>query len=273
MRQSGAMQDHYDVEHREFRASFKAFVANEIAPHYQEWETAGIAPRSLYAEAGTYGFVGMAVPEEFGGGGTKDFRFNQVIAEELASAGIGGAGLGLTLHNDITTPYFIEYCNPEQAARWLPGIASGETDHGDRDDRTGYRLRPGEHRHHGGARRRRVRVERLEDVHHQRHQQRPRDRGGEDRSHPATHRHVAARRRAGHGGLRARPQPRQDRHAQPGHRRAVLQRRASAGGQPARRRGSGVPLPHGQPRPGAAVDRRHRRGHGACGARRGPSTT
>ena len=120
------MQDHYDVEHREFRASFAAFVAKEIVPNYAEWEAAGIAPRSLYAEAGTYGYVGIAVPEEFGGGGTKDFRFNQVIAEELAVAGIGGAGLGITLHNDITTPYFIEYCNAEQAARWLPGIASGE---------------------------------------------------------------------------------------------------------------------------------------------------
>jgi alkylation response protein AidB-like acyl-CoA dehydrogenase len=66
------------------------------------------------------------VPEAHGGGGTRDFRFNVVIAEELAKAGIGGAGLGLTLHNDITTPYFVEYCNDEQAERWLPGIASGE---------------------------------------------------------------------------------------------------------------------------------------------------
>ncbi len=120
------MQEHYDAEHQEFRASFAAFVAKEMTPHYLEWEQAGIAPRSLFAEAGKYGFVGMAVPEQYGGGGTSDFRFNQVIAEELAAAGIGGAGLGITLHNDITTPYFAEYCTDEQAQRWLPGIASGE---------------------------------------------------------------------------------------------------------------------------------------------------
>ncbi len=120
------MRQHFDDEHQEFRASFSAFVAREISPHYLDWEAAGIAPRSLFAEAGKYGFVGIAVPEAHGGGGTSDCRFNQVIAEELAAAGIGGAGLGITLHNDITTPYFVEYCNDEQAARWLPGIASGE---------------------------------------------------------------------------------------------------------------------------------------------------
>ena len=70
--------------------------------------------------------VGMAVPEEYGGGGVDDFRFNAIIAEELARAGIGGAGLGITLHNDITTPYFLAYTNDEQRRRWLPGIASGE---------------------------------------------------------------------------------------------------------------------------------------------------
>ncbi len=116
----------FDDEHEAFRASFAAFVAAEISPHYMEWEEAGIAPHDLYARAGEYGFVGMAIAEEFGGGGTSDFRFNQVIAEELAAAGIGGAGLGLTLHNDITTPYFVEYLNDEQSRRWLPGIASGE---------------------------------------------------------------------------------------------------------------------------------------------------
>jgi alkylation response protein AidB-like acyl-CoA dehydrogenase len=116
----------FDDVHEQFRASFRTFVAKEMVPHYLEWEAAGIAPRELFAAAGANGFLGMAIPEEHGGGGVDDFRFNVVIAEELARAGIGGAGLGLTLHNDITTPYFLTYCTPEQRDRWLPGIASGE---------------------------------------------------------------------------------------------------------------------------------------------------
>ena len=116
----------FDEEHDAFRESLRAWITKEVAPHYLEWEDAGIAPRELFAAAGRYGFLGMQIPEEYGGGGTSDFRFNQVIAEELAAAGIGGAGLGMTLHNDVTTPYFLETCNDEQKRRWLPGIASGE---------------------------------------------------------------------------------------------------------------------------------------------------
>ena len=116
----------FDEDHEQFRASFRTFVAKELVPDYLLWEQAEIAPRHMFALAGQHGFLGMAIPEAHGGGGTSDFRFNVVIAEELAAAGIGGAGLGLTLHNDITTPYFVEYCTPEQAVRWLPGVASGE---------------------------------------------------------------------------------------------------------------------------------------------------
>lgn len=116
----------YDQTHELFRESFRSFVDKEMVPHSEEWERAGIMDRSVYVEAGKHGFVGMAVPEQYGGGGSADFRFNAVINEELARAGLGGAGLGLALHNDITTPYFVEYCNEEQSQRWLPGIASGE---------------------------------------------------------------------------------------------------------------------------------------------------
>ncbi|WP_040495076.1 acyl-CoA dehydrogenase family protein [Ilumatobacter nonamiensis] len=116
----------YESDHELFRDSFRAFAQQELSPHVAEWERAGIMDRSAYLEAGKHGFIGMAVPEEFGGGGVRDFRFNAVLNEEVARLNLGGGALGMMLHNDITTPYFIEYCTDEQRQRWLPGIASGE---------------------------------------------------------------------------------------------------------------------------------------------------
>jgi alkylation response protein AidB-like acyl-CoA dehydrogenase len=116
----------FETEHEELRASFRAWLDKEIVPNYLEWEAAGIVPHDVFVEAGKHGFVGMNLPEEHGGGGTTDFRYNQVIDEEIQLAGVGGAGLGMSLHNDICVPYFLAYCTDEQRARWMPGIASGE---------------------------------------------------------------------------------------------------------------------------------------------------
>jgi alkylation response protein AidB-like acyl-CoA dehydrogenase len=119
-------RDLYDDEHEMFRASFRTFLDKEVVPHFDEWEHEGIVPRELFAKAGEAGFLGMAVPEQYGGGGVDDFRYNAVIAEEVQRAGVGGCGLGITLHTDICLPYFLHLTNDEQKARWLPGIASGE---------------------------------------------------------------------------------------------------------------------------------------------------
>ena len=116
----------FEDEHDLFRESFRRFVAEEISPNLDEWERAGIADRALFTAAGRHGFLGMAIPEALGGGGVDDFRYNLVIIEEVQRAGAGGAGLGLTLHNDICLPYFLTLADDEQRARWLPGIASGE---------------------------------------------------------------------------------------------------------------------------------------------------
>jgi alkylation response protein AidB-like acyl-CoA dehydrogenase len=117
---------HYDEDHLAFAEAFRAFVDKSITPHHLEWERAGIVPREIFAEAGRGGFLGMQVPEEFGGGEVSDFRFNQALNEQVSAAGITGSGMGMILHNDTCSPYFLSFANDEQQRRWLPGIASGE---------------------------------------------------------------------------------------------------------------------------------------------------
>jgi alkylation response protein AidB-like acyl-CoA dehydrogenase len=115
----------FEPEHSDFRESARRFVAEEITSHHLEWEREGIVPRELFAKAATKGLLAMQVPERYGGAGVDDFRFNQIVVEEVSVAGNAGSGLGLTLHNDICLPYFLEFCDDEQKARWLPGIADG----------------------------------------------------------------------------------------------------------------------------------------------------
>ena len=117
----------FDDSHAEFRRSFRRFLDDVVVPRHLEWEAAGVVDRDLFVQAGKHGFVGMAVPETYGGGGVDDFRYNAVLSEEIQAAGVAGSGLGLTLHNDICLPYFLILGTDEQKARWLPGIASGES--------------------------------------------------------------------------------------------------------------------------------------------------
>jgi alkylation response protein AidB-like acyl-CoA dehydrogenase len=116
----------YDAEHEAFRKSVRAFLEKEMLPHIEQWERDQLVPREMFAAAGQLGFLGMSIPEEYGGGGVDDFRFNAVLDEEIMRSGVGAAALGMTLHNDICLPYFLDLGTPEQKERWLPGIASGE---------------------------------------------------------------------------------------------------------------------------------------------------
>jgi alkylation response protein AidB-like acyl-CoA dehydrogenase len=115
----------FEPEHIDFRESVRRFVAEEILPNHEAWEHAGIVPRELFAKAAEKGMLAIQVPERYGGAGLDDFRFNQIVSEEVGFAGAAGSGLGITLHNDICLPYFLELCNDEQRERWLPGIADG----------------------------------------------------------------------------------------------------------------------------------------------------
>lgn len=111
-------------EHRAFREMVRDFVAHEVSPHHGQWERDGVVSRDVWLAGGKVGLLGIDVPEEYGGGATTDFRFNAIVAEELARA--GASGVGFPLHNDILAPYLLRLCTPEQRRRWLPGFCSGE---------------------------------------------------------------------------------------------------------------------------------------------------
>ena len=116
----------FTEEHNLFRDTFKHFLEKEVVPYYPQWEKDGIVSREMWLKAGQQGFLGLAVPEEYGGIGVNDFRYSAIMAEESARAGVVSAGMVIGLHNDIILPYFIAYANEEQKQRWLPGMCSGE---------------------------------------------------------------------------------------------------------------------------------------------------
>ncbi|MGI5161308.1 acyl-CoA dehydrogenase family protein [Microbispora sp. CA-102843] len=117
-------RDLFDEEHDLFRETVREFMAREVVPHHAQWEKDGIVPREVWKKAGELGMFGFSVPEEYGGSGITDFRYNMVIVEEIIR--VGASGLGFGLHNDIMAPYMVDLTDDEQKQRWLPGFASGE---------------------------------------------------------------------------------------------------------------------------------------------------
>lgn len=115
----------FTEEHELFRRSARTYFEKECVPFVDEWEAAGKVSREAWLKAGEQGLLGWEVPEEYGGSGVGDFRFNAILTEEYWASGAVGIGLGL--QNDIMAPYLINLTTPEQRRRWLPGFCSGET--------------------------------------------------------------------------------------------------------------------------------------------------
>ena len=115
----------YDAEHEAFRSTVRTFLERNVVPFHAQWEADGVVDRGIWVEAGKQGLLGFAAPEEHGGAGVRDFRYNAVLTEEVARVGATGVGFGL--HNDIVLPYLLDLCSEEQKARWLPRFCTGET--------------------------------------------------------------------------------------------------------------------------------------------------
>jgi acyl-CoA dehydrogenase len=114
----------YGEDHNGLRESLRRFIAEEIAPHFDYWEEAGIVDRSLWGKLGAAGFLCPSVGEEHGGLGA-DFRMHTVVAEELAYSGFMGPAADVSVHADVCLGYLLHHATPEQKQRWLPGMVDG----------------------------------------------------------------------------------------------------------------------------------------------------
>ena len=146
-------RDVFTDEHESFRALIRDFVAKEVVPHHAAWEKAGRLPREVFEKLGTLGVLGIAIPEEYGGAGIEDYRYNVVLQEEAARALVTLGTVRTQL--DVILPYFLAYADEEQRERWFPGLASGRlltaiamTEPGTGSDLAGMRttaVREGDH--------------------------------------------------------------------------------------------------------------------------------
>ncbi|MFD1831733.1 acyl-CoA dehydrogenase family protein [Streptomyces desertarenae] len=114
----------FNEDHEAFRETIRDFIAAEVVPHYEEWEKQGCVPRDFYLKLGELGVFGIEVPEEYGGAGETSFKYNAVISEETARAGVSFGGSGV--HTALCLPYLLKYATEEQKRRWLPPFVTGE---------------------------------------------------------------------------------------------------------------------------------------------------
>ncbi|WP_151772113.1 acyl-CoA dehydrogenase family protein [Streptomyces abyssomicinicus] len=115
----------FSEDHEAFRATLRDFIAKEVTPHYEQWERQGYVPKDFYLKLGELGIFGMEVPEEYGGAGITDIRYDAILLEEQNRAAVTFGGGGV--HAALCLGYLLKYATEEQKHRWLPQHMSGET--------------------------------------------------------------------------------------------------------------------------------------------------
>jgi long-chain-acyl-CoA dehydrogenase len=119
------MRTPFEDEHELFRESVAEFCRRHVVPELPRWREEHQIDREAWKEAGRQDFLGLDMPTEVGGSELSDFRFNQVLGEELAATSVA-VNSAFCIHVDVCAPYLLELTTPEQRARWAPGFCSGE---------------------------------------------------------------------------------------------------------------------------------------------------
>ena len=106
------------------RQTARDFAEKNIRPHVLEWDEKQHFPVDLFKEMGQLGFMGVLVPEEYGGAGLGYQEYITII-DEIAQVD-GAIGLSVAAHNSLCTGHILQFGNEEQKQKWLPKLATAQ---------------------------------------------------------------------------------------------------------------------------------------------------
>jgi acyl-CoA dehydrogenase len=113
----------FNEQHDMFRATVRAFVEKEIAPHVEEWEQAGVMPRWIWTRMGELGFLGVEYDEKYGGA---DLLTSAILHEECARSRSGSFAMAVGVHCDMASPHLYWTGSEALKEKYLPAICRGE---------------------------------------------------------------------------------------------------------------------------------------------------
>jgi long-chain-acyl-CoA dehydrogenase len=116
----------FTADHDDYRQVVRDFVDREVSPNLTRWDQERLIGRPVWLAGGKQGIIGLSVPEQYGGGGEPDYRYQVVVMEELARAGAASLASSFSLQDNIIIPYVKDLGTEEQKQRWLTGMASGQ---------------------------------------------------------------------------------------------------------------------------------------------------
>ena len=113
-------------EHREVQKSLKRLIDQEINPHVDEWEEAGIFPaHEVFKKLGSLGLLGLTKPEAYGGAGL-DYSYSLAMAETLGHIHCGGVPMAIGVQTDMCTPALARFGSPELCREFLAPAVAGD---------------------------------------------------------------------------------------------------------------------------------------------------
>ena len=116
---------YFKEEHNLFRESLREFLEREVRPNINTWEKEGRIPKYIWKKMGDMGFLGLSLPEKYGGSNL-DFFFEVILNEELGRLNSGGFVITQQVVQYMSAPYIYKYGNDYLKDKYLPGIISGD---------------------------------------------------------------------------------------------------------------------------------------------------